>query len=173
MKRTRNRVAKTAWAPIMVLLCIFMYSITSPQNYTETGFLFFYPLYSDWYIQSLYTTGTWVWICMITWLMQAYCNKMFNQPTYKLLTGSSLYAYVSHYFFIIMIAIFVIRPYKITFIPALVLEIVLTNAIILVTYIILDFVYELFVPPKQKQQDKDEEERQQLLQQQEVLVKNK
>lgn len=157
----------------MVLLCIFMYSITSPQNYTETGFLFFYPLYSDWYIQSLYTTGTWVWICMITWLMQAYCNKMFNQPTYKLLTGSSLYAYVSHYFFIIMIAIFVIRPYKITFIPALVLEIVLTNAIILVTYIILDFVYELFVPPKQKQQDKDEEERQQLLQQQEVLVKNK
>jgi hypothetical protein len=72
-----------------------------------------------------------------------------------------------------MIAIFVIRPYKITFIPALVLEILLTNAIILVTYILLDFVYELFVPPKQKQQDKDEEERQQLLQQQEVLVKNK
>ena len=69
MKRTRNRVAGTAWAPIMVLLAIFMYSITSPQNYTETGFLFFYPLYSDWYIQSLYTSGTWVWICMITWLM--------------------------------------------------------------------------------------------------------
>ena len=98
---------------------------------------------------------------------------MFNQPTYKLLTGSSLYAYVSHYFFIIMIAIFIIRPYKITFIPALVLEIVLTNSIILISYVILDFVYELFVPPKQKASDKEEEERQALLQQQEIYVKNK
>jgi putative flippase GtrA len=90
------------------------------------------------------------------------------------LTGSSLYAYVSHYFFIIIIAVMIIRPYKITFLPALVLEIVLTNVAIIVSYIILDFIYNLFVVPKQPQRQKDEEEeRQALLKNQEVMVNAK
>lgn len=82
--------------------------------------------------------------------MHSIANKKFHEPTYKLLTGSSLYAYLSHYFFIIMIAILLIRPYKIDFIPALAIEIVLTNAIILLSYMFLNSVYELLFPPKQR-----------------------
>jgi len=59
-----------------------------------------------------------------------------------------LYAYLSHYFFIIIISTFVIRPYKIEFLPALVVNVLLTNAIILLSYVILNFFYELVVPPK-------------------------
>jgi len=102
---------KTAWTPILILLAIFAYAITSPQNYTEVGFLFFYPLYTDFTIQSLYTTGTWLWVYSLTWLMQYMANKKFNDTAYKYLTGSSLYAYVSHYLFIIVIANTIIRPY--------------------------------------------------------------
>ena len=80
--------------------------------------------------------------------MHAVANKKFNDTVYKVFTGSALYAYVSHYFFIIMIAVLIIRPYKLTFMQALILEVFLTNAIILASYVILNFFYELIVPPK-------------------------
>jgi hypothetical protein len=81
--------------------------------------------------------------------MHAFANKKFHEPTYDLLTGSSLYAYLSHYFFIIMIAVLLIRPYKITFIPALIIEILLTNGAILLSYVILKFIYDLIFPKKE------------------------
>jgi hypothetical protein len=154
MLRTRKQLGNTVAAPFIVLAFLFLYALSSPQNYSETGFLFFYPLYSDYSIQCLYTSGTWVWVFTVTWLMHAFANKMFNETGFKLITGSSLYAYVSHYFFIIMIAVLIIRPYKVTFVPALILEIVLTNGIILLSYVILNFFYELVVPPKKMGQEK-------------------
>lgn len=109
--RTRNQAGKTTWAPITVLLAILLYALSSPQNYTQVGFLFFYPLYSDYTIQCLYTTGTWMWLYFITWSMHHIANKKFNDNVYKYVAGSALYAYVSHYFFIVLWAVFIIRPY--------------------------------------------------------------
>ena len=80
--------------------------------------------------------------------MQHIANKKFNDTAYKYMAGSSLYAYLSHYFFIILIAVMIIRPYRISFIPALGLEILLTNLAILITYTIFDAVYTLVVPAK-------------------------
>jgi multidrug transporter EmrE-like cation transporter len=34
MMRTRNKMAKTVWAPLLVLACIFIYSLSSPMNYS-------------------------------------------------------------------------------------------------------------------------------------------
>ena len=157
MLRTRNRMAKTPWAPFLVLFFVLMYALSTPSNYQETGFLFFYPLYSDYTIQCFYTTGTWIWVFTIVWIMQAIANKKFNETSYKLITGSSLFAYLSHYFWIILVAVLLIRPYKITFIPALLIELVLVNAAILVTYLILNFFYELAFPPKKKEASADQD----------------
>lgn len=99
------------WAPLTVLAAILLYSLTSAQNYTQVGFLFFYPLYNDYTIQCLYTTGTWVWLYFITWTMQHIANKKFNDNAYKYAAGSALYAYVSHYFFITVWGVYIIRPY--------------------------------------------------------------
>ena len=175
MMRTRNKLAKTVWAPLAVLFGILLYALSCPMNYSETGFLFFYPLYSDYTIQCLYTTGTWMWVYLVTWLMHYVANKKFNDTAYKLLAGSSLYAYLSHYLFIILIAVGIVRPYKIDFFPALIVELVLTNAAILISYMILNFFYELVFPPKESKQkdDNSEEERAALLQNQEVMVENK
>uniref|UniRef100_A0A7S3FUF9 Acyltransferase 3 domain-containing protein n=1 Tax=Strombidium rassoulzadegani TaxID=1082188 RepID=A0A7S3FUF9_9SPIT len=176
MMRTRNEMAKTVWAPVMVLLGILLYALSSPQNYSQTGFLFFYPLYSDYTIQCLYTSGTWMWIYFIAWTMHHIANKKFNEATYRLLTGSSLYAYLSHYFFIILIAVVILRPYKIDFVPALAIEMVLTNFLILVTYLIFNFFYELVIPPKKRDQKtpmQEQEEQRALLKNQEVTVENK
>jgi hypothetical protein len=74
------------------------------------------------------------------------------------MTGSALYAYVSHYFFIVMIAVFLIRPYQIPLMSALVLEIVGTNVAIIVSYLILNFFYELAIPAKKEQPVQGSEE---------------
>lgn len=99
--------------------------------------------------------------------MHAFANKKFSENGYKILTGSALYAYVSHYFYIILIAVLIIRPYKLTFLEGLFLEVFLVNAIILLSYVIFIFLYELFVPPK-KEEEKEgtEEEREALLKKQ-------
>lgn len=148
MMRTRQYLGNTVLAPSMIVIFLFLYAVSCPMNYTQTGFLFFYPLYTDYTIQCMYTTGTWVWVYLVTWIMHAFCNKEFNKSAYKLITGSSMYAYVSHYFFIIMIAVLIIRPYKITFLPALFINIFLTNGFIILSYVFFVFIYELIVPPK-------------------------
>jgi hypothetical protein len=148
--RTRKGLGDSIMAPLMVLMFVFLYAMSSPQNYQQTGFLFFYPLYTDYTVQCLYTSGTWMWIFAIVWIMHAIANKKFNETGYRLLTGSALYAYVSHYFYIILVAVLIIRPYKLTFIQGLVLEVVLVNAVILLSYLIFMFIYDLFVP-KQKE----------------------
>lgn len=81
-------------------------------------------------------------------MMHAFANKKFNETAYNLLTGSSLYAYVSHYLFIILIAVLIIRPYKISFVPALFINMILTNVIILSTYALFAFIYGLIFPKK-------------------------
>lgn len=112
-----------------------------------------------------------MWIYFISWTMHHIANKKFNETGYNLVTGSSLYAYLSHYFFIILIAVMVIRPYKISFIPALAVEIVGTNLCILVTYLIFSFIYDLIVPKKKKDSAEGTlEERAALMQHQEVTV---
>lgn len=64
------------------------------------------------------------------------------------MSGSSLYAYLSHYFFILILSVLVIRPYKIKFIPALFIMLIGTNLLIFLTYVPLNFLYELISPPK-------------------------
>ena len=116
-----------------------------------------------------------MWVYLVSWLMQYCANKKFNETAYKYLAGSSLYAYLSHYFFIILIAVGIVRPYKIEFIPALFLEVFATNAAILISYSILNFFYELAVPPKsaKDKQAGTPEEQEALLKNQEVMVEAK
>ena len=155
MLRTRNKVGKTVWAPLALPIFVFTYALSCPQNYTQTGFLFFYPLYSDYTIQCLYTTGTWLWLYSISWMMHAFANKKFNETAYNLLTGSSLYAYVSHYLYIILIAVLIIRPYKISFVPALFLNIIITNVVILSSYALFAFLWGLIFPKKSQEEKED------------------
>lgn len=96
--------------------------------------------------------------------MQHIANKKFNDTAYRFIAGSALYAYVSHYLFIVLWAVFIIRPYQLTFIPALFLDFFLTDTVIFATYAIFVLIYDLFVPAKkQDAQEKDQEERQALL----------
>lgn len=55
----RNELAKTILAPITIGGFYVTMSFTMPMNHSNTGFLFYYPLYFNFAYQSMYTTGTW------------------------------------------------------------------------------------------------------------------
>jgi hypothetical protein len=149
MIKKRGEMSETMAAPFGVLFFVFMYSITSPMNYSNMGHLFFYPLYSEYNLQCLYTSGTWLWVFTIIWVMAKFCNEKFNDPIYNYVTGSSLYSYLSHYFFILIISVTLVRPYKISFIPALFLMFFGTQLCIFLTYVPLNFLYEFVFPPSE------------------------
>jgi hypothetical protein len=148
MLRTRKELSKTAVAPLTIFAAALIYALSSPQNYSNTGFLFFYPLFGDFTIMSLYTTGTWMFVFMISWVMHDLANKKFNDYAYRVLSGSSLYAYLSHYFFILVIAVTIIRPLGIPFVPAIFIEFILVNVVVFGSYMLFLLIYDLIVPPK-------------------------
>lgn len=146
MYRSRARLGRTSIVPFMVVISTLLYSLTSPQNYQQTGFLFFYPLYTDYSIMCLYTSGTWLWVYFITAIMHYIANKKFSEGAYRILTGCAMYAYVSHYFYIIVVAVAIIRPFKMNFGSGLAVMLVLVNAFILVTYAFFIAVWDLAFP---------------------------
>jgi len=148
MLKKRGEMANTAIAPVAIVGFLLIYSITSPMVYSNMGHLFFYPLYSSYPLQCLYTTGTWLWLYFIIWMMAKVGNDKFNDTIYNYFCGASLYAYVSHYFFILILSVMIIRPYKISFVPAFFIMMFGTEFLIFATYIPLNFIYELIVPPK-------------------------
>lgn len=148
MLKKRGELSESAIAPVSFVGGLLIYSITSPTVYSNMGHLFFYPLYSNYGLQCLYTTGTWLWVYTIIWIVAKIGNDKFNPTFYKYFCGASLYAYLSHYFYILIISVLVVRPYKITFIPALFIMLFGTFFIIFITYAPLLFLYELIVPEK-------------------------
>lgn len=149
MLKIRGELGDTVWAPAMVGLGLLGYALCSPMNYGGLGQLFFYPLYDDYTLQCLYTTGTWLFVFTIVWIMALISNDIFNETFYKYFTGASLYAYLSHYFWIILLSVMVVRPYKLTFEEAFVIMFFGTIALIFLTYWPLNALYELVFPPKE------------------------
>jgi len=89
-----------------------------------------------------------MWIFLISWGLHYVANKEFHKETYRIVNGSSMYAYLSHYFFIIVVAVTLIRPYKIPFVGALFIEFILVNLMIIISYLIFDFLWSLAFPRK-------------------------
>lgn len=81
--------------------------------------------------------------------MAEFSNSNFDGLVYKYVSGAALYAYLSHYFFILIISVMIIRPYSIEFIPALFLMLFGTFFLIFITYWPLNALYELAFPPKE------------------------
>lgn len=94
--------------------------------------------------------------------MHYIANEKFNDEVYRIVNGSSMYAYLSHYFFIILFAVLIIRPYKVPFVWALIIEVILVNLVIILSYLLFDWLISLCFPRKDKKEPekpKEEEEK--------------
>lgn len=85
----------------------------------------------------------------IVWVMAIVGNDRFNPTFYKYFTGSALYAYLSHYFWIILLSVLIVRPYHLGFPEAFCIMFFGTFVLIYATYWPLNALYELIFPPKE------------------------
>lgn len=88
-----------------------------------------------------YTVGSWNWIYVNIWIAIALLNHKFNDYGYKLINGSSMWAYVSHYLIIVMVEKWVIRPAGLTFVPGFMVAFPLSEIGILASYLCLTYVF--------------------------------
>jgi hypothetical protein len=115
MKETRSVVAGTAFAPVIIAYSMLVYAITSPMNHSDVGDPYIYPLYTDFWLQVSFLLGSWLWLTVITWLFEYTCHQQFNMTYYNQISDMSNFAYISHFFFILLITLGIVRPNKLSF----------------------------------------------------------
>lgn len=118
--------SKTALMPFMFMLWGLNASVFSPLAYKDENFLFFYPLYNPTWMQSLYTSGSFYIVYLLVWYARKILNHKFNETAYNVFVAGSMWAYLTHYFWIIVCVTYVVRPYKLDFAQAVPITLVLT-----------------------------------------------
>lgn len=78
----RSEILNSAKAPLFFGLIATLIFACEPSNYTGTGSIFVYPIYTDHYVQGFYTTGTWLWIMVLIWAGEAQLNDKFHAGAY-------------------------------------------------------------------------------------------
>jgi hypothetical protein len=146
----RAELSKTMLAPMSVGLWFCLYSYTSPMNHTETGFLFYYPLYFKFESQCSFIFGTWQWVYVLVWVMKEISNEKFNDYAYDLIVGSSMWAYISHYIFIVISANYFVRPMNLTYPTAIMSNMLITWIGIFASYLILNKIHSLYTTVREK-----------------------
>lgn len=137
----RGNLSETLMVPFAVLLFFITYALSAPTNQNKIGDPFSYPLYTTHWLQMAYTIGSWNWIYINIWVAIAFMNSKFNEYGYKLINGSSMWAYVSHYLFIVIVEKFVVRANGMTFVPAFLTAFSLTEVAIVTSYLMLTYVF--------------------------------
>jgi hypothetical protein len=99
-KKCKDEIMNSAKAPFVFGSTLLLLVVCEPSNYTGTGPIFVYPMYTDHYVQGLFTTGTWVWIYLLISLGETHLNDKFHAGCYDFVNGGSMYVYLMHYLFI-------------------------------------------------------------------------
>jgi len=118
----------------------FIYTFTCPTNHSDTGFLFYYPIYFKFAYQSLYSTGSWQWLHTLLWAGKNICNKKFDDKVYDLVIGSSMWAYISHYLFIVIIANYIVRRFQFGYELAVIVNFLGTQVLIFISYLLIQAI---------------------------------
>ena len=135
MTKSRQELSQTMWSIAMVFGFWFMHSMTSPTNVTDQGYLFFYPIYPVTTLQSLHTTGTFMWLYIVNWQMEMTANSKFSEYWYDLIIGSSLYLYITHYFWLAIICKLITWNCNFSFTGNVFFNLILTEIVVVLTYL--------------------------------------
>lgn len=134
----RAELSKTILAPLSIGGFYVLVSFTAPTNHSDTGFLFYYPIYFGFLYQSLYAIGTWQWVYALVWMMREHANERYSEWAYQLIVGSSMWAYISHYFFVVLSSNYIVRPLQLSYYSAVLTNLLFTWACILLTNCLLE-----------------------------------
>merc|ERR1712146_715127 len=85
----------------------------------------------------LHTLGTWLWVYTNIWVAIATLNDKFNERAYKYICDGSLWCYVSHYLFIVLVGYYIVRPLNLSFVPAFFVMFFGTEFFVMITWIMM------------------------------------
>ena len=108
------------------------YTFTAPTNHSDTGFLFYYPIYFSFVYQAGYVLGSWQWVYTLMWAGKKIITE--RGSFYESIVGAGMWAYISHYLFIVLSAEFIVRPLGLSYALATVVNFGLTEVAIFVSY---------------------------------------
>ena len=115
MQRCYDDNSKTLLMPLCFMGYGLNLAVDTPTIYKNEGFLFFYPLYIPWWAQNFHTLGSFYYAYFLAWYMKTVSNEKFNTNVYNIIVGGSMWAYLSHYLWIVIVVYYVVRPYKLDF----------------------------------------------------------
>ena len=118
--------------PLSIGAWFLSYALTCPTNHSDTGFLFYFPIYFGFLYQCLYVFGSWLWVYTLMWIGKIVITE--KGVFYDTVVGSGMWAYVSHYLFIVLSSQYIVRPLNLGYYAAVICNYGLTELVILLTY---------------------------------------
>ena len=134
--------------PCTLLLWGLNQALFSPMVYHNEGFLFFYPLYTPKWLQCCYTAGSFYLVFFQCWMGKTLYNHKFNHTFYKVFVGGSMWAYLSHYLWIIIAVDVFVRPNKFDFAIAAPITLVGCELMILMSHFVLVIIDDCCFPKR-------------------------
>ena len=71
-------------------------------------------------------------------MMKEYANQKYSDWAYDVIVGSSMWAYISHYFFIVLSSNFIIRPLSLDYYSGVITNLLFTWVCIFLSNIVLE-----------------------------------
>ena len=87
------------WYVVYIIGGLIAYGILHPGNQMDRAFLFTYPIYMDFHLNTLHVLGSWQVVYWILYLYKCELNQQFDKDVFKLVNNSSLWCYIAHDFF--------------------------------------------------------------------------
>jgi len=123
-------------APFAPIVLVFVNALVSPMS-DDTGFVFYYPLYTPKLAMCVYTVGTWFWINIVYLVAIKWSNEKRSQLVWNVVIEPGLWAYVSHYTFVMIWVTKVVMPIEMPVFWAILTTFVFSELVIILTYYLL------------------------------------
>jgi len=130
--------SKTILMPFMFLVYGLNLSLNSPTIHTNEGFLFYYPLYTPTWAQCFHSAGSFYYTYFLTWYMKVISNEVFNKRVYDIVVGGSMYAYILHYLWIVIVVNNCVLPFNLHYPKAVLVTYIGTEICILLFHLFME-----------------------------------
>ena len=128
--------------------CFMLYglnlALNSPTIYKDEGDLFSYPLYVPLWAQCFHSLGSFYLVYFLCWYMKTVSNQKFNNNVYNVVVGGSMWAYLSHYLWIVITVALVVLPNKLDFSVAAPVTWIGTEILVVLSQFLLQFIMKTF-----------------------------
>ena len=141
---------KTIWTPLILGTFATVVAITVPSVTVNEGQIWYFPLYQPTWLQNIQLIGSFLWLYFYAWFFDEFTNFKFNDKVYDFVSEQSMWAYLSHYLWIVVVQRIICRPFKLSLFWTIVCNFVFGYSLILLSFILLKWITSKICAKKKK-----------------------